>query len=191
MTVYRGGIVDDAILNASKARIERLEKRNKISEIILYAGLAFIVGSMIFLWFLINRRVNQLNELVISVDHVTPIHTIDLCPGEAVSYRYTLHSNTNGVIEVDAAIWRVEPPQTVIYSLPGRMILDGPTDITVTEDWNIPLAPITRQVSDMSPGKYERRLAFRNLYQTETPAQLKIPFTIREGCPTQSGQGGP
>lgn len=174
---------DHASLPGSKRRIEQLERRNRVTEIVLFVGLAFIVGSMVFLWFLVNRRVTKLNELIITVDNVKTIHTIDLCPGEAVRYQYTLHSNTRGVIEVDAAIWRIDPPQTVIYSLPGRMILEDAYNLPVVEDWVIPVVPTTRQVSDMNPGLYERRLAFRNLYQTETPAQISIPFTIRENCP--------
>lgn len=165
---------------------ESIARGKRQVEIWRYGGyiaiVLFMIGNVFWAQY-ITRAVTRIWAPTITVTDVKTIGPTSLCPGDMLNYQYSLHVDGSGAVDVDASIWSIDPPQTAIYSMPLRAIFTGPTDTLVKETWLISPDLTARQVAAWHPGRYERRLAFRNVYEATQPKVITVYFSIRADCP--------
>ena len=160
-----------------KARIDRRSHFMLLATVILLA---------LSIWqsFRDQQVSSALGRLIITASDVRPLGSTAVCPGEIMQYQYTLHvGDDNGAtVEMDRTVWSLDAEQTVFESIPTRRILRGPTEVVI-ENWRVELDQTTlRQLAPWAPGNYERRVSYRNTFQTTSSGQFAIEFRIRGDC---------
>lgn len=110
----------------------------------------------------------------------------ELCHGDKLSFGYDLHIAGDGILIRDLTVWRVDPPQTIIYSEFRRSIINEETDQHHIETFKIPHSYHNYETDEwepIPPGRYERRFSISSPSNLEAFTKASIPFTIKEKCP--------
>lgn len=147
---------------------------------------ALLLGLVIVLEWLDNRNPPPPGRQMVEIQNLRATGPTDLCPGETLGYRFDVHGEQRGVLEFDMSVWRLEPPGTVIFSQPIRIVLIEPVHYPRSGDWLLPVEladPLTGAPVAWSAGHYEWRIAYSTASRSTTPTIAALPFTIREDCP--------
>jgi hypothetical protein len=151
----------------------------------MIAAMVLLFLVMVGLDYLDSRLPSPPSPSVVTIANLRPLGATDLCPGETLRYTYQIIGDLSGVLDIDMTIWRVTPPQTVLYSLSRRDVLVRPVDLTRTDAWVVPdegTNPLTLQPLEWQPGDYERRVAISTPSRNTEPAIAVLPFRIRQDC---------
>lgn len=147
--------------------------------------MTLFIGYLLLMYWLDTSQPSLPSAPVVTMSNVRVTERADLCPGETLKYSYHLRAHGAGVLEMDATTWRVEPPATIVYSDPLRIVLVGPVTMQGIDEWTVPefyIDPTTRQQVTWQPGSYERHVSLSTSSRSTTPAIISIPFTIRANC---------
>lgn len=109
----------------------------------------------------------------------------EYCPGETMTYTYTVDVREMGVYMFDVAVWRVTPPSIVVFNESRRVVAARPEAWRIVREWRIPeeyYNPRTDTLVEWQPGQYERHMAVTPSGRNALPSTGIIPFTIRGGC---------
>ena len=127
-------------------------------------------------------------ESITLVDNsVEVLGPTSLCPGDAMTTRYSLDIDGTGIILVDDIVQHNN--QTVIFSQSRRDYIPASSKRTYEDSWTIPKRPemSANGNPDWVPGLYVRYItvAASNAYVSRytDPASFSIQFIIREDCP--------
>lgn len=109
----------------------------------------------------------------------------NLCAGDVLTYAYDLVGEEPAVVELTATIWRVTPPQTIIYSGTRRDILIPPVTHRGGESIVVPALvfdPTRPELVSITAGRYERRIAVTAVGRDTQDFAVALPFAVREDC---------
>lgn len=129
---------------------------------------------------------NPPSPSVVTIQNVRAIGPTALCPGDTLRFSYEITGNEQGVLDVDHAIWRRTPPQTVVFSTARRVILIEPINYQRADAFRLAtdmVDPLSLQPIVWTEGEYEHRIAISTPSRNTTPAIVSLPFEIRSDCP--------
>ena len=122
----------------------------------------------------------------VTIQNLRATSSTELCAGDVLTYAYDLVGDEPAVVELTSTIWRVTPPQTVIYSGVKRDILIPPVTHRGGESIVIPAVvfdPTQPEPLQIAAGVYERRIAVTTVGRDTRDFAVALPFLIREDCP--------
>lgn len=110
-----------------------------------------------------------------------------LCPGDTLHYTLELEVHGAGVFEINQSIWRVTPPQTVVFSQTPRRAIYTEAVSFVSERHFI-LTPTypdadTGEPMRWKPGQYEMHRSISTTSRNTEPSIVSIPFSVKSDCP--------
>lgn len=135
--------------------------------------------------YLFSLLPNRPGAAIVTVSAPLSASPPELCPGDVLEYTYRVDADQNGVVDIDTTLYRVSPPQTLIYSVTLRDILIDPEHRELQTVWQIPSEvtnPLTGQTIPLTKGAYQRRISVSTSSRNTTPTITKIDFEIRAGC---------
>lgn len=157
--------------------------RNPVRMMVIVSALLLLLQGIV------GRRVLTLREVpgeaAIVYTAVDVVGDAALCPGETLTYTLEFVYNQPGVFDVDVTVFRVTPPQTILFSETRRVVIAEPEALTVAYAWVIPAEYEdirTQAMVALAPGQYERRHSVTTISRSTEPAIVTIPFEIGEGC---------
>ena len=158
------------------------EMRRAYSLGIALVVLLLLVSSFAWTWFAFAPA--PLSPPQMTIDGVES-QTGGFCPGDVLTYTYTVTIARPGVYIFDASVWSIEPHRIVIFNDLLRMTAARATAIHIVRNWPIP-ADIYDTLTDSSvawrPGEYERHIAITSSGRDTLPSIATIPFIIRQDC---------
>lgn len=112
-----------------------------------------------------------------------PTNTV-FCPGETITYQFTLSVTRAGLVDVATSILSAESKRPSYVRL-QQFVFDEPTEFVLVRHFVIPATftdPATGMEVPWQPGKYVHR-TIANIEGRSTGADiLEVPFVIKEGC---------
>ncbi len=166
-------------------RIRLINRQFRTYRRVFFIALAVGVIVNVALYFTATgpeRPGKTLMEIELTQPWVTPV----LCPGDTVNIEYTVHIREPGVFHMDRSLWRVTPPQTLVFSRTEIGVYPARIDFLSQREWLIPpsiINPVDGKPMTLAPGQYEFRWAMTTSSRSTVPSILVVPFQLRQGCP--------
>lgn len=171
--------LDRLMSDEQRAHDERVERQQRQNSFILRVVLVLLAA----IW--IIAIASDILGSYIRIDNVEVIGTSALCPGDNLVYRYDYRAKANGAGVIDATVWRISPPQTVVFSTRRYFVLIGERSESVVEYWPVPRTYIdlaSGQALPIPPGDYERQFSVASDNDDEVGDTDVVPFSIRKDC---------
>lgn len=165
------------------SRIEDLERRSRFIQWFLVALLVVVIAVPIVgaLWLSqVQSEVSSVN-----IDSIRVVGHGDLCPGERLFWSYDLIAAGSGLLEIDGTTYKAQPPSTVVFSNPNRMVMSDGILERVVDFWEVPLTHIDQETGESVPfptGEFRRLIAVSSPTRSSVFATDRISFTVRSDC---------
>lgn len=122
---------------------------------------------------------------ILNVSPITINGPTSLCPGESLDFSFFMDILQEGTFDIDESVWKISPPETVVFSDSDRFGAAKPIIYIVKREWTIPdvyIDPVTGTNTQWEPGRYERQIFVTAIGRNIKSSIQVVPFEIKGGC---------
>jgi hypothetical protein len=172
------------MITAGRAVTDGADEMRRLYRLSLFSIIALgTLVSLAWAWAALTPVPLSVPKMVIGT--VEMGHTV-LCPGDMLTYTYTVDILEPGVYIFDFSVWRVDDPHVMEWSTPLRVVSQKSGVVEVTRNWTLPAGvynQLENRTEPWKPGQYERHIGLTASGRDMQPSMVVIPFEIKGDCP--------